>query len=285
MKLHQLFVVSSLFFQSFICLGMDDSSPEQLWQIIKTGNKNPFFCELGRQQIINNCRTQLTQKKLTKVDTKTSELKKEIVDLQTSNITLKIEGAMLLHTISEIEEETKDLQKKLAAIQESKTTGPVHIQTTPNRRKIIKRSPQHYDTTLTSREKLNGLKILKSQYHVREISVLLDKLREEADDAYKANNSYFDQENHFLRKKINAKCRFVFCPCTRKLVIVNHNAEVPLPEDFSCSDNCESYPSKKVSSSDSVVDTSTETESESDTQEEIPQEVFLSKEAIEKISD
>lgn len=295
MKLHQLLVVSSLFFQSFICLGMNAESSirlgnvnyrEELWQIIQIGNTNASLCELGRQQIINNCRIQLTQKKLTQTDAETLELEKEIVDLQKNNLALKTEGAVLSQTVNKIEKETKDLQKKLAIIQESKTTLPIHIQPAAvSSGKLIKRVPQPFDTVLTSREKLNGLKILKSQYNVRETSLLLDKLREEVENAYEAKISYFDEKNHFLSKKINAKYRFIFCPCTGKLVIVNQNPEVLLPEDFSCSDNCEYYKSKKSSSSDSGVDTSTEAESESDTQEKNLKPIMLTKEAIEKIAD
>lgn len=242
-----------------------------------------LFPEPQRQQLINFCRIKLARKDLDKIEDETAQLKKETEHIREINIATNSQNTKLVNKINELERETKQLQEKLHCINQKKSIQPAQIKKNsidavpqapiiqktnqPAKRALIKRLPQNSDKPLTNQEKLNGLKILKTQYNAREVSVLLDKLREEADRAFKQGNPDFDHENHFFCKKINAKYRFVFCPCTRQLVIVNYDPEVPLPKDFPCSNNCSFYTSK------------------SDTEEENLQPVLLSKEAIEKIAD
>jgi hypothetical protein len=339
MKLHQLFVVSILFFQTFSCFGMYQSLLPFMHTKAKLNSKNKqkirntqkaiaqlkaktqikpkiqrlLLPEPQRQKLINFCRIQLVRKDLAKIKDETAQLKKETEHIRKINTATNSENTKLINTINRLERETQQLREKLHCIDQKKAIQSAQIKNDPikqhaahqapiiqktnqpAKRKLIKRPAQKSDQPLTNQEKLYGLKILKSksQYNVRETPVLLDKLREEADTAFEKNNPDFDRENHFFSKMFythhskafDTDYCYIFCPCTKQLTIVNNNLKLSLPNDFLCSNNCSFYTSKKVSSSNSTVDTSSETETESDTEEENLQPVLLSKEAIEKIAD
>ncbi len=285
MKLHQLIAISIALFQSFIFFGMDQN--QHLFGVEK---KKLSFPEPYRQLLVNYCNNKLKEKRIKQLETENAQLLQEIETAQKGNLLVAAQNRDYLKEMAHTTQNIRNLlnieKQKSLSINEHPIGKHILLEkkiiertTQPSNRKLIKRSPQSSDTPLTVREKLNGLKILKKQYdNVRETSLLLDKLREEADTAFEQNSSNFDRENHFLCKKINAKYRFIFCPCTRQLAIVDYNSEVPLSKDFTCSGNCQFYKSKDV-------DTSTETESESDTEEENFTSVLLSKHIIDKITD
>jgi hypothetical protein len=284
MKLYQLFILSTAFFHIFLCLGMNlDSITAYHFNVARIP-----FPERERQILINFCNTRLYRKHVAKFNSESSQLLQQIEERQKTNVALKTHQVELLEEITTLEKQVQTLEKKLILVEEKKSvTKPkncsIKKQPLPDK-KTINSPVQTIGKNLTSQEKLNGLKLLMNQYSVREKSILLEKLREDADR--NQNSPYFDKESHFFCREINTRYRYIFCPCTNQLAIVGNNPTVPLPNDFACSDNCQFYRDKNVSSSDSSdIDTSTETEPESDTEEETLQPVLLDKEAIEKIAD
>lgn len=285
MKFNQLCALSTLFLASFLCIAMDGTLADQNWQLFRIkANEKLSFSMPQREILVKFCNHQLAYKYPERFNAHNIVLAAEVSELQKNNLALQSQAQKYSQKINELNQDIKKLTIVNKEKAKQRTNNPKQVTKPVVLNQATAKNILTEEKQISVKEKLNAMRMLMKKYNVKERVLLITKMESLAYDASSTHDKSFDKNNHFLLGTINPQYRFIFCPCTRQLEIVDHGCQVSLPHGFACSDKCSFYQPKNMSSHESDTSSEsekiTDTDTESDSSEEDINPVLLSKEDI-----